>query len=181
MQNALVNLREVWIKEGYPPVIARMGINTGPAIIGNMGSQQRMDYTMMGDTVNSASRFEGANKAYGTFTMISEFTCNQVKDKFVVRKLDLLRVVGKTTPTEVYELVGRIGEVSPEKLSIIDEYHSALQEYRGKKWDSAYEMFRDLIKKYNDPPSRTYFERCQKYKKNPPPENWDGIFILSTK
>ncbi len=181
MQNALVNLREEWIKEGYPPVIARMGINTGPAIIGNMGSEQRMDYTMMGDTVNSASRFEGANKAYGTFTMISEFTYNQVKDKFVVRKLDLLRVVGKTTPTEVYELVGRIGEVSPEKLSIIDEYHSALQEYRAKKWDSAYDMFRDLVKKYNDPPSRTYFERCQKYKKTPPPEDWDGVFILSTK
>ncbi len=181
MQNALISLREEWIKEGYPLVTARMGINTGPAIIGNMGSQQRMDYTMMGDTVNTASRFEGANKAYGTYTMISEFTCNQVKDRFVVRKLDLLRVVGKTTPTEVFELVGRAGEVAAEKIYIIDEYHKALQEYRNKNWEAAVKLFGELSKNSNDPPSKTYLERCQKYRKNPPPADWDGVFVLSSK
>jgi len=181
MQNALEMLRKEWIEEGYPPVYARMGLNTGPAIIGNMGSQQRMDYTMMGDTVNTASRFEGANKTYGTNIMISEVTYNQIGDRFVVRKLDLIRVVGKVTPTDVYELVGRTGEVSEEKLFIIDEYHKALQEYRSKKWKDAAEMFCNIMNKYGDPPSKTYYERCIRYMKNPPPADWDGVFVLSQK
>ncbi len=181
MQNALGRLREEWIKEGYPPVYTRMGLNTGPAIIGNMGSQQRMDYTMMGDTVNTASRFEGANKAYGTYTMISEFTYSQVGDRFVVRKLDLIRVIGKTTPTEVFELVGRTGEVDEKKLLTIEEYHKALQEYRSKNWERAAEMFGKLVKDNGDPPSKTYYDRCLKYKKTPPPADWDGVFVLSQK
>ncbi len=181
MQNSLNRLRDEWIREGYPPVYARMGLNTGPAIIGNMGSQQRMDYTMMGDTVNTASRFEGANKNYGTYTMISEFTCNQIGERFVVRKLDLIRVIGKATPSEVYELVGRTGEVGEEKLRIIEDYNRALEEYRSKNWDSAAEMFGRIVKKYSDPPSKTYHERCLRYRKNPPPADWDGVFVLSQK
>ena len=140
-----------------------------------------MDYTMMGDTVNTASRFEGANKNYGTYTMISEFTCSQVGDRFVVRKLDLIRVIGKATPSEVYELVGRTGEVGEEKLRIIEDYNRALEEYRGKNWENAAEMFGRIVKKYGDPPSKTYHERCLRYRKNPPPADWDGVFVLSQK
>jgi adenylate cyclase len=180
MQKELIGLREEWLKEGYPVMTARMGVNTGPAIIGNMGSQHRMDYTMMGDTVNTASRLEGVNKSYGTYTMISEFTCREVGDRFIVRKLDLLRVVGKTKPIEVFELVGRKGEVEQERLDIIDSYHKALQEYRNKNWEAALKLFGELIKE-NDPPSRTYYDRCMKYRKTPPPDDWDGVFVLSSK
>ena len=181
MQNILISLRQKWNEEGYPPVLVRMGMNTGPAIIGNMGSQQRMDYTMMGDTVNSASRFEGANKAYGTYSMISDSTYVYVKDKFITRKLDLLRVVGKSTPVAVYELVGRTGEVSDEKISIIKYYHEALEEYTSRNWTKAIKMFDSIVEMYKDPPSAAYLERCQKFKKNPPPADWDGVFILKSK
>lgn len=181
MQESLVKLREQWVSEGYPEVIARIGINTGPAIIGNMGSEQRMDYTMMGDTVNTAARFEGANKPYGTFVMISEVTYEQIRDKFVVRKLDLLKVVGKTKPIAVYELVGRIGEVNEERMSILSRYHEALDVYYKKDWNKAFGMFQELVKRYNDPPSRTYMERCAGFKEAPPKDDWNGVFTLTSK
>jgi adenylate cyclase len=181
MQNALIKLREQWIKEGFPPVVMRIGINTGPAIIGNMGSQQRMDYTMMGDTVNSASRFEGANKAYGTYTMISEFTYQQVKDDFLVRKLDLLRVVGKSAPIAVYELVGKKEDVSEEKLVVLNLFQIALEKYSSKNWMDASDLFYEIYKKFNDLPSKTYYDRCVQFKKNPPPPDWDGVYVLKSK
>ncbi len=181
MQATLQRLRSDWEKEGLPSLNARMGINTGQAVIGNMGSQQRMDYTMMGDTVNSASRFEGANKAYGTYTMISDSTYEYVKDKFIVRKLDLLRVVGKTKPVAVYELVGRTGEVEENLLKTIKLYEEALQEYNNRNWQTAINMFQDIIKNSNDAPSQTYLGRCTNFKKNPPPDDWDGVFVLKTK
>lgn len=181
MQESLIKLRQEWVNEGYPEVIARIGINTGPAIIGNMGSEQRMDYTMMGDTVNTAARFEGANKPYGTFVMISEVTYEQIRDKFVVRKLDLLKVVGKTKPIAVYELVGRIGEVNEEKMQILNRYHEALEEYYKKDWNKAHGMFQELVKRYNDPPSQTYMERCSGFKVTPPPPDWNGVFSLTSK
>ena len=181
MQNALNSLRQKWMDEGYPAINVRMGINTGPAIIGNMGSQQRMDYTMMGDTVNSASRFEGANKAYGTYTMISDSTYGYVKERFVTRKLDLLRVVGKTLPVTVYELVGRVGEVKDEKLEVIKKYHEALGLYNSRQWEKAGNLVKELVRAYGDVPSQTYYERCVKFRKSPPPEDWDGVWVLKSK
>jgi adenylate cyclase len=181
MQLALDKLREEWLKEGYPEVRVRMGVNTGPAIIGNMGSQQRMDYTMMGDTVNTASRFEGANKVYGTYIMFSENTYEQVKDKFVVRKLDLIRVKGKTQPSMVYELVSRIGEISREKQMVLDMYNEALREYGNKNWNKGMELFKKIVKDSDDPVSKVYYDRCQRFKKNPPPDDWDGVYVLTSK
>lgn len=181
MQKDLNQLRRQWVDEGYPEVIARIGINTGEAIVGNMGSEQRMDYTMMGNTVNTAARFEGANKKYGTFTMISEATYEYIRDKFVVRKLDMLRVVGKSKPDTVYELVGRIGEVPEEKISIINQYHEALEVYNQWEWRRARDMFKVLADKFQDGPSMMYQERCSDFMETPPPEDWDGVFVLKTK
>jgi len=181
MQKALIGLREKWKKEGLPEIKARIGINTGPAIIGNMGSEQKMNYTMMGDTVNTASRLEGANKAYGTYTMISEFAYKELNNEFVIRKLDLLKVVGKAKPIDVYELVCRKSEVLPEQLEMLEKYNVALNEYRSRNWDKAFSLFRDIVKKYDDPPSKTYYDRCLKYKRTPPPEDWDGVFVLTSK
>ncbi len=181
MQNALVTLRKKWVEMGYPEVIARIGINTGPAIIGNMGSEQRMDYTMMGDTVNTAARFEGANKPYGTHTMISESTYAQVKDGFVARKLDMLRVVGKSQPVSVYELVGRIGEVPEEKLSVIHRFHEGQEDYLRRNWTRAADIFRELDQKHQDAPSRLYLGRCEELLKKPPDEGWTGVYALTSK
>ncbi len=181
MQKNLIELREKWKKEGLPDINTRIGINTGLAVIGNMGSEQKMNYTMMGDTVNTASRLEGANKAYGTHTMISEFTFKELNEDFVVRKLDLIKVVGKAKPIEVYELIGKREDVMPETMEILTKYHAALNEYRNGNWDRAFILFGDIVKKYNDIPSKTYYERCLKYKRTPPPSDWDGVFILTSK
>ena len=108
-------MQEEWRNIGQHELFVRMGMNTGMAVVGNMGSKMRMDYTAMGDSVNLASRLEGANKAYGTTAMISENTYNAVKDHVETRRLDVIRVVGKTEPIGIFELVGIKGSL-PQKV-----------------------------------------------------------------
>ena len=109
MQECLDSMRTEWRAQGEPELFMRIGINTGPAVVGNMGSKTRMDYTMMGDSVNLAARLEGVNKHYKTSTMISESTYEQAKDGIEARELDLIRVVGKLEPVKIYELLGKKG------------------------------------------------------------------------
>ena len=107
MQNRLHALRLKWEKQGKPQLGVRIGLNTGIMIVGNMGGQERFDYTVIGDSMNLASRLEGANKQYRSHIMISEFTYNKVKDKFLVRELDLIQVKGKNVPVKVFEVLAR--------------------------------------------------------------------------
>ena len=168
MQLKLKVLSLSWVEQGYPLLKTRIGMNSGLAVVGNMGSRQRMNYTMMGDTVNLASRLEGANKFYGTYTMISESTYEQVKDAFVCRKLDLIRVKGKTHPIAVYELVERVGKLTDEKQAILVEFDKARELYEKRQWEEASERFRHLWENYGDPPSQTYLNRCEEFTKNSP-------------
>ncbi|NPV39656.1 MAG: adenylate/guanylate cyclase domain-containing protein [Brevinematales bacterium] len=170
-----------WVQRGYPLLKTRIGMNSGPAVVGNMGSRQRMNYTMMGDTVNLASRLEGANKFYGTYTMMSESTYEQVKDHFVCRRLDIIRVKGKSQPIAVYELVERVGKLSAEKEKILQLFQSGFELYEKRQWAKAREIFLSLWQEYEDPPSKTYLERCEEFMKNPPPEDWNGVYILRSK
>jgi len=182
MQKRLIELREKWRQEGKQELTVRIGLNTGPMVVGNMGSIQRMDYTMMGDSVNLASRLEGANKPYGTYVMISEFTYEHCREHVVVRELDKIRVVGKKEPVTVYELVDMKGCPTEETLALLSGYEQALGHYKAGKWDQALEGFRALLEKYpQDGPSGTYVERCGEFKASPPPADWDGVYVLKSK
>ena len=183
MQERLVHIREKWSAEGKPNVHVRIGLNTGEMVVGNMGGTGKFDYTVIGDSVNLGSRLEGANKQYGTYIMASERTQELVKEYFVFRELDLLVVKGKTKPIKVFELIGRRNDsVRPQKISAIERYAIGLDLYRQKKFVEAIEKFTEALSlEPDDQPSRLYIERSQLYLTNPPPEEWNGVFILKTK
>ncbi len=181
-QKLMAAFRKETAAENLPELHVRMGVNTGPMIVGNMGSEERFDYTVMGDAVNLASRLEGANKAFGTGIMISETTYAEVRDAVEVRELDLLRVKGKNKPITVYELLSRKGELNPEKAAVVDAFEQGLALYRDLDFPKAEEFFiRALNLDPKDGPSGTYLERCRAYRQTPPPPDWDRVFTLTTK
>ncbi len=196
MQNKIDDLREKWEAEGKMVDLrqlwsdqergeffrVRMGINTGEMVVGNMGSNTRVDYTMMGDSVNLAARLEGAGKAYGVRTMISEVTYRAARDAIEVRELDSIRVVGKDEPVRVYEVLGRKGEVEAEKLQVIEAFDQGVGLYRERKWDEAIALFESGLEiDSDDGPCQVFIERCQDFKLDPPPESWDAVHNLDSK
>ncbi len=183
MQEKLVEMRAKWKEEGRPELEARIGINTGEMIVGNMGSQTVFDYTVMGDHVNLASRLEGANKQYGTFIMISEFTHAYVKNDFYTRPLDLIRVKGKEQPIEVFELIAeRKQTLDSTYLEMLSVYQRGVEAYRKRAWNEAIEFFEYALSlRENDMPSKLYRKRCLEFKLNNPGPDWDGVFTMTTK
>ena len=177
-QKQLAKLREEWMKKGLPPLHIRIGLNTGEAVAGNMGSESRFDYTVMGDNVNLASRLEGISKQYGTEIIISEATKSQLSGDFVCRELDLIRVKGKEQPVKIFELVGLKDEVMPEKLMQIETFEKALLAYRAKNFLMAQQQFSAI---QNDPPSGVFVKRCEQFLASPPSEGWDGVFTFTEK
>jgi adenylate cyclase len=178
----LKELNEELEKKGMQKLSARCGLNTGPMNVGNMGSTQKFNYTVMGDSVNLASRLEGANKQYGTNLMISEMTCEQARDEIEVRELDLLRVKGKKVPIKVFELVSRKGELTDAQKKGIEIYNQGLALYRKRDFKGALSKFQGAGEFMSDDgPSQTYIQRTKDYLESPPAANWDGVFVLTTK
>jgi len=196
MQDKLKDLRQKWSSEGdkWPKIVhdmrMRIGINTGEIVTGNMGSKLRMNYTMMGDAVNLAARLEESAKQYGVFTQVSHFTRLAAGDTFLWRELDTIRVVGKTEPITTFEPLWE-GSNAPRLLEkLAESFQSGLTSYKAQRWDEAIahfeisaalelERYPELGHKTN--PSKIYLERCQEFKLNPPPADWDGVFNLSHK
>ncbi len=180
MQKRLALLRERWKSEGRPELKMRIGLCTGPAVVGNMGSKSRMDYTMMGDTVNTAARLEGVNKLYGTYIMMSESTLQAIdKAKFITRELDAIYVVGKQIPITIYQLIGYADDNLAREAVL--QYEKGLAAYRRQQWDESAAFFNAALNLLpEDGPSRAMAERCQKFKLNPPPE-WNGVFNIKDK
>ncbi len=182
MQKALIDYRRMLADTGQPILNVRMGINTGDMLVGNLGSRQRMDYTIMGDAVNLAARLEGANKFYGTDTMISQYTYEQVGDAVEVRELDTIRVVGKREPVRVYQLLDRLGQLDPVRARMRTEYEAGLAAYKARRFEDAIAAFQRALRLVDaDGPSLTYVARCKEYLQNPPPDDWDGVYQLTEK
>jgi adenylate cyclase len=182
MNQALVPFREKMLQEHRPEIRVRMGLNTGSMLVGNMGSAQRMNYTMMGNAVNLAARLEGANKVYGSDIMISQFTYEFVRDLVDVRELDTIRVVGINEPVTVYQLLDRKNRVAGKQADLVESFQRGLASYKQRDFVAAMAQFKkglSIVK--DDGPSLTYHQRCQEYQTNPPDETWDGVFTLAAK
>ncbi len=182
MKKRLGELQEKWRTEGKEIIRARMGMNTGEAVVGNMGSANRLDYTVMGDSVNLASRLEGANKYYGTNAMISGSTYEIVKDHVECRKLDIIRVVGKDKPIPIYELMSRKGTLPAEIYEMLEQYNKGLDYFTNRDWKESLAYFKKAVKIIKDDgPSLTYIGRCEEFIKKPPSRNWDGVYKMTSK
>ena len=158
-----------------------VGINSGDMVVGNMGSQMRFDYTVMGDSVNLGSRLEGINKEYGTNIIISEFTHDIVKDELYCRELDAVRVKGKEHPVKIYELLSETKDAGLYR-QFVEIFETGLAKYKQALWDEAIAAFRKVLEsRPDDPPAMLYIKRCQELKENPPPQPWDGVFTMTKK
>ena len=193
MQEGLAELRAKWQGEGdrWPEIVHnmqnRIGVNTGPMVTGNMGSTMRMNYTMMGDTVNLAARLEASAKQYGVYIQEAEETYKVCKDKFIWRDLDYVIVMGKTEPAQVFELIAEAGNMPSGYDKLLPAYHEAVKLYRNQDWLKAIEAFKasdeleDMFPGRKTNPSRVYIPRCEHYKENPPGDDWDGSWALTKK
>jgi adenylate cyclase len=181
-QEKLQEMREKWKGEGKPLFFSRIGINTGEVIVGNFGSSARLNYTVIGDPVNLASRLEGLNKHYGTAIMISESTYEAAKEGIVARPLDWVSVKGKKSGVLVYELIGLKGEVSESIEKLVELYTHALASYRKQDWTGAIELFEQVLQiKPDDKPAKQMLKRCQDYQANSPGQAWDGVHRMVEK
>lgn len=181
-QADLARLRKEWIEQGYPEIQARIGINSGLLVVGNMGSQARLEYTVMGDSVNLASRLEGANKFYDTLILLGPRTYELARQDIEAREVDAMRVKGKKEPVVVYELLARKGGLSPEKQRVVAAYFEGLSAYKWRDFQAAAKQFEAaLALDPSDGPSKVYRHRAQDYLAAPPPPDWDGVYDLKSK
>ncbi len=183
MQDQLIKMRDLWRKQSRPQLKCRIGINTGPMVVGNMGSENRFDYTVMGDAVNLGARLESANKEYSSQIIIGDETYQMAKDLIIARPLDLLRVKGRGEPVSVYELLSTKEEGATEDiLQDIEYFNQGFQKYLAQDWDAAINLFQKALSyRRDDGPAKRYIQRCQLFKENPPGADWDGVYTLTTK
>ncbi|MDG1234062.1 MAG: adenylate/guanylate cyclase domain-containing protein [Pseudomonadales bacterium] len=182
MNDRLIELRSKALEQGVTPLVVRMGMNTGTMVVGNMGSKQRMNYTIMGDAVNLASRLEGANKAYGSGMMISESTYRFCEADVDVRELDRITVVGKSEPVTVYQLLNRKNQTSDAEADLVDQFSKGLELYKTGDFQRAKSEFSACLEIFaDDGPAQTYISRCQAFTDNPPGADWDGVYRLTEK
>jgi adenylate cyclase len=174
MIERLNELNGEFSRKGWPVIDIGIGVNTGEAVVGNMGSDMRFDYTAIGDNVNLASRLEGLNKYYGTHILVSEATRRLVGDAFIFREVDLVRVTGKNEPVAVYELM-------LERNDLVKRFEKVLDLFRRCEFAAASEGFARLAEESGDYLSQLYLQRCREFLQNPPPDGWDGVYVSKSK
>ncbi|SMO93331.1 CHASE2 domain-containing protein [Gracilimonas mengyeensis] len=190
MQKELARLRQKWGKDGWPDIVInmqhRMGMNTGNMVTGNMGSERRFNYTMMGDNVNLAARCESGAKQYGVFTMVTEATKKEAEkfgDECVFRFLDQIVVKGRTQPARVYEIAGLREDAYQELFDCIGLYEEGMEHYLNQEWDKAIAKFEASarLEEYEQNPSGIFINRCKQMKQNPPGPDWNGVYVMQSK
>ncbi len=183
MRKRLLSLQLEWSALDRPMLSARIGINSGPMLVGNLGSDQRFTYSVLGDHVNLSSRLEGLNKLYGTDILLGENTAKLVGKNFITRELDSVRVVGKKQDVKIFELVGHAEDRIPEeKQRFLGIYAEALDAYRRRHWDRALALFEEGAGVAGkDQSCSVMSNRCRLYLENPPPEDWDGVYVATQK
>jgi adenylate cyclase len=181
MVRKMERLKDEFIARGWKPIKVGIGLNTGMMNVGNMGSDFRMAYTVLGDAVNLGSRVESLTKQYGVSLMITEFTQASVPG-LLSREVDLVRVKGKAAPVRLYEPLGFAGEVDPQTVARSSEHLAALALFRGQQWDAAQSAFAALSR--SEPDSvlyKLYLDRINAYRNDPPPADWDGVYTHTEK
>jgi adenylate cyclase len=180
-------LNRQWELEKKPTFITRIGLHTTEVIVGNIGSDEKINYTLMGDGVNLGSRLEGTNKIYKTKILVSENLQKLVSEKFLFRPVDIVAVKGKEEGVKIYELVGQMSGdsrllPSKEEVDLCTRFAHGFKLYTEQRWGEALKLFETLKNEYPlDYIVQMYVERCHAFKENPPKKNWDGIFVLTTK
>ena len=171
------------LKEGKKPINIGIGLNTDDVVAGNIGSEKRVDFTIIGDGVNLAARLESACKQYAASILISEFTHRKLRGTYRSREVDLVVVKGKTKPVSIFEVLDHHTEVTfPNLMEVVNHFKDGLTKYRAGKWDPAVSAFREALSANPaDKLSNIYIERCLKLKKSPPKGEWDGIWVMEDK
>jgi adenylate cyclase len=184
---AMIRALQAWnaqrAGEGKPPVDIGIGLNTDNVVSGNIGSKKRMDYTIIGDGVNLAARLESACKQYGARILISEFTYRALRGTYRIRELDIVVVQGKTKPVSIYEVLDyHTADSYPHLVDAMGLFRDGLDSYRNQRWMQAWELFtRVLSLNPNDKAALMYVERCDELAANPPPDGWDGTYVMRSK
>ncbi|MDH4321521.1 MAG: adenylate/guanylate cyclase domain-containing protein, partial [Desulfobulbaceae bacterium] len=180
MMARLRQLDPQWEAEGLPAVNVGIGINTGVMSVGNFGSNERFDYTVLGDAVNLGARLEGSNKEYGTNINISEYTREAIGDRFFCRFIDMVKVKGKHRPVKIYEPLCE-GEPDEALRLEVETFEQAISHYHNRDFAAAATIINDLHKKHPAKLYCLYRDRIRNYQENPPPPDWDGSFTFTSK
>ena len=200
MQKKQIELREKWKSEGdkWPDIVAKMqtriGCNTGTATVGNMGAKDRFNYTMMGDMVNLAARCESGAKAYGAYIMVTEETkleSQYTKDDIAFRYLDKIVVKGRKQPVAMFEPTGFMKELNQETQDCLDCFSQGINKYLAQDWEGALKMFEKakamepnkpgVTPGVKDNPSMILIDRVKTMRENPPGDDWDGVYVMTSK
>ena len=177
---AVKTLDEPFAKKGWPAIRVGVGIASGDMNVGNMGSEFRIAYTVMGDTVNLGSRLEGLTKQYGVDIIVNDKTVTLVPD-FTFRELDLVQVKGKHKPVAIFEPVGPSDAIDADTAAELDAYAAALSAFRHMDWDLASASFQNLKERKPALLYNVYLDRIERFRAEPPPEDWDGVFAHLSK
>jgi adenylate cyclase len=181
MVRGLEKLNVTWRNEGRPPIAVGIGLNTGLVNVGNMGSDRRLAWTVMGDNVNLASRLEGITKQYHSKLVISEATYREVASQFVCRELDKIKVKGKNQPVNIYELLDVAAE-RPKYEALLQQFDHAMAAYRKQDWQEAADRFAQILTIYpDDGPTQAFLERAEEFIEEAPQADWDGVYVMKTK
>jgi adenylate cyclase len=184
MKQIETSLNEHFLAEKMTPnpLVTRIGLNTGDMVVGNMGTEKKMNYTIMGNAVNLAARLEGVNKQYGSWILATDATLQSAGPDIVARALDRVRVVGISTPVQLWEVMALRAEADARLNERLAGFAAAHELFEARQYPKAEKTFKELVAAYpDDGPSAAYLKRSQNFQQKPPADNWDGVFNLTEK